>query len=155
MAKFNEYRWYVYVLIDPRDGKPFYVGKGTGDRMHNHESMVRRGAVDNANKCQRIREIIESGASVEYLVSADFFDEQAAYAHEAELIAEYGEMLTNISHGRQDRNEWVRESGRSLLARVMPFDEWKRNVNSKYKLDEKWYWSTVEEIKMLTCYGAH
>src|ERR1700676_2058142 len=24
--------WYVYLLVDPRSGRPFYVGRGRGDR---------------------------------------------------------------------------------------------------------------------------
>lgn len=28
---------YVYLLIDPRDGRPFYVGKGRGERANSHE----------------------------------------------------------------------------------------------------------------------
>jgi len=30
-------RYYVYILFDPRDNTPFYVGKGTGKRYANHE----------------------------------------------------------------------------------------------------------------------
>ncbi|MCR2307669.1 hypothetical protein NSX65_32680, partial [Salmonella enterica] len=28
--------WYVYRLIDPRDGSTFYVGKGKGNRVFAH-----------------------------------------------------------------------------------------------------------------------
>ncbi len=34
--------WYVYRLIDPRDGSTFYVGKGKGNRVFAHM----RGEVD-------------------------------------------------------------------------------------------------------------
>lgn len=27
---------YVYVLVDPRDNRIFYVGKGTGNRVYQH-----------------------------------------------------------------------------------------------------------------------
>ena len=29
--------YYIYKLIDPRTGKPFYIGKGKGNRLHQHE----------------------------------------------------------------------------------------------------------------------
>ncbi|MCH7911203.1 MAG: hypothetical protein IIB38_16510 [Candidatus Hydrogenedentes bacterium] len=29
-------KWYVYRLIDPRNGQTFYVGKGKGDRVFAH-----------------------------------------------------------------------------------------------------------------------
>ena len=28
--------WYVYLLVDPRSGRPFYVGRGRGDRCFRH-----------------------------------------------------------------------------------------------------------------------
>jgi hypothetical protein len=31
-----ELNWYVYRLIDPRNGETFYVGKGQGDRIFQH-----------------------------------------------------------------------------------------------------------------------
>lgn len=31
---------YVYLYIDPRDGVPFYVGKGTGNRCFAHLSAA-------------------------------------------------------------------------------------------------------------------
>ena len=34
----EEARFYVYELIDPRDGKVFYIGKGQGRRIYGHEA---------------------------------------------------------------------------------------------------------------------
>jgi hypothetical protein len=90
--------YYVYELTDPRDGLPFYVGKGVRARIHQHEREARAGG-DTA-KCQRIREIEAAGLEVGKRYVRWFSDEQAAYDFEAEHIAALGpETLTNIAAG--------------------------------------------------------
>lgn len=32
----NTLKYYVYVYIDPRNGEPFYIGRGKGNRMFSH-----------------------------------------------------------------------------------------------------------------------
>src|SRR5690348_9647048 len=53
--------FYVYQLIDPRDGAVFYVGKGSGDRMFQHVRDAKRGRVSNEAKTRRILDILEGG----------------------------------------------------------------------------------------------
>jgi hypothetical protein len=48
--------YYVYLLIDPRDGKVFYVGKGKGERCLQHSSKD-----DGAAKASKIAEIEAAG----------------------------------------------------------------------------------------------
>ena len=40
--------WYVYPLIDPRNGETFYVGKGLGDRLFQHvgEALIEQDDED-------------------------------------------------------------------------------------------------------------
>ena len=38
--------YYVYALVDPRNQKVFYIGKGKGDRVSNHIDE----ALDNTEK---------------------------------------------------------------------------------------------------------
>lgn len=92
-------RFYVYYLVDPRDGKPFYVGKGQRTRGNDHVKNIATHAKDSQHpKDQRIREIIGAGLDVEVKIVERFKLEADALAFEREQIAST-EGLTNILSG--------------------------------------------------------
>lgn len=68
---------------------PFYIGKGTGTRSHDH--LVKP---DNTRKGQRIREIEASGSKVLVSRMIDSLMENQAIKLEAELIAAFGTIET-------------------------------------------------------------
>lgn len=94
----EKYRWYVYELVDPRDQRIFYVGKGKENRIDSHEIEAAKGRI--SRKCIKIREIQQSGLQIIKRKIALFWDEDAAYECEEELIECYGlENLTNVLPG--------------------------------------------------------
>ena len=93
-------KWYVYRLIDPRNGETFYVGKGQGNRVFSHiraEQGLEGDDLDN--KLKRIREIRLAGFEVAHVIHRHGMDEETAFEIEAALIDAYP-GLTNIAGGK-------------------------------------------------------
>jgi len=123
--------YYVYFLIDPRDGNIFYVGKGSGRRAESHAKNVVAGRVDNAPKFKRIRDIHISGHEVVELIVDSGMSEDAAYRTERMFIKslrEYG--LTNIVNGCVTNNEAATLMAEELLKRLKSFDEWSIDIEA-------------------------
>lgn len=81
-------RFYVYVLCKP-DGTPFYVGKGLGRRVFQHEAEA-WNTTRKSHKLNVIRRIRRDGGEVAYAIDGLFEAEVEAHARERELIALYG-----------------------------------------------------------------
>lgn len=95
----DKIEWYVYRLIDPRNGETFYVGKGKGNRIFAHicqEASVKLDELDP--KLERIRDINISGFEVAHIIHRHGLDENTAMEVEAALIDAYS-GLTNIAGG--------------------------------------------------------
>lgn len=89
--------YYVYTLARP-DGSIFYVGKGKGYRIRQHEQEALRG--HDCPKCRVIRSIWQQGGTVQRAIVFETDDAQIAYDHEIALIREIGrEHLTNRTNG--------------------------------------------------------
>ncbi len=106
-------RWYVYRLVDPRNGETFYVGKGKGDRVFQHA----KGAVSPSGdedvtdlKAQRIKDIQKAGLDVGHVIHRHGIEsEDVAFQIEGALIDAYP-GLTNQVGGRRSGDYGVRHA---------------------------------------------
>ena len=78
-------QYYVYCLVDPRDNKIFYVGKGYGNRVFNHAADSLNENLDSL-KLNTIRDICKEGLEVGYYIIRHGLSENEAYIVESALI---------------------------------------------------------------------
>ena len=102
---FDQIKYYVYRLIDPRNGETFYVGKGKGNRIFSHIEIAKYDEkLDELNdKLSTIREIHLAGLEVIHVIHRHGMDENTAYEVEAALIDAYPNA-TNIMSGSHSNN---------------------------------------------------
>lgn len=105
--------YYVYELIDPRTNEVFYIGKGKGKRMYQHEKSAKTNCSVNSKKTGVILDIHNAGLEVLYKVVADGLTEAEAFNLEHKLISEGKEYLTNIAGGVN--KNYVRDWAINLL----------------------------------------
>lgn len=92
--------YFVYALVDPRNQKIFYIGKGKNKRPFDHLSEAISGV--DTFKCRRIRKIIEAGFECyDVIYLHKDLTEEEAFELEKQEIAKYlpSGYLTNISLG--------------------------------------------------------
>ena len=147
--------YYVYMLIDPRNGHTFYVGRGQGDRVFAHVvGNVREDDDGDGNddamplKIRVIREIKNSGLEPVHVIHRHGMSQETAVEVEAALIDAIP-GLTNIAggHGSNERgpahasqlnNRYAAEQmefkpGRKLLIIKIRQDRVNRNEGDIYR----------------------
>lgn len=96
--------YYVYILIDPKTNKVFYVGKGKGNRIFAHIN----GAISSplaSHKLEKIRSIQSKGLKVKHKIVRHGLTDEEAFEVEASLIDFIGiRELTNLVHGHHSDN---------------------------------------------------
>jgi hypothetical protein len=117
----------VYALIDPRDKKPFYIGKGKDNRVFHHLEC----ALENptaSDKYEKIWEIVNSGLSVTHVIIKHGLTGKTALQVESSLIdysIYFGHKLTNavlghnsIENGLMSSSEIVRKYSAPKLEKI-------------------------------------
>lgn len=85
---------YVYGLYDPDENFPFYIGKGSNNRMNKHFAESSKGA--NPHKDRKIAKIQRQGRKPYAKKLYDNLTEQQAYMQEWALINVHYPKLTNL-----------------------------------------------------------
>lgn len=131
-------KYYVYRLVDPRNGKTFYVGKGKGNRVFQHATSVDpdkfykentdfEPTEDNKDpaKIKKIAEIKHSGLDVIHIIQRWGMSDTTAFEVESAFIDYFGlEHLTNKQKGHGDEHgmRWTDDLNKELSAK--PFEDY-------------------------------
>jgi hypothetical protein len=137
----DKIEYYVYALIDPRDNKPFYVGKGKANRVFNH-ALADLQTEETNDKLDKVREIISAGKKVEHVILRHGLDEKTALTIESAILdfaSWFNLELTNLVSGYHSSSVGVMSSEevqRKYLA--PPLEKLNKdcviiNINKNYK----------------------
>lgn len=108
-------QYYVYCLVDPRDNRIFYVGKGKGNRVFQHakDSLNEN---DNTLKLDIIRSILREGKQVNLYILRHNLTEETALILESTLIDlltyekfNKTNILANIVAGHHQWDEGIKD----------------------------------------------
>src|SRR5574344_2263819 len=81
--------FYVYMLIDPRNNRPFYIGKGVNNRIFDHlHCALKDKDISNA-KYEIIRDIVKDGKEVRHVVVKHRLDRKSTRLNSSHQIISY------------------------------------------------------------------
>lgn len=148
--------YYVYILIDPRNNLPFYVGKGTGKRYLDHEkeykSQIDYLASGNSSpekllslKLRIFHDLKQINLTCDYRIIEDL-EEEDAFLLEHALIAWFGRklcgngILTNLQAGGKNGEILFNEQ---LLVKIYNRPDLIKIILEFPKLSTDWIAKTI------------
>jgi len=131
-------RFYVYVIYNPRSGRPVYVGKGQGRRAREHLTGERTNpdVVEFMRKCR----VGRREPKIEFERG---LTEVEAFQREIELIAKYGRkdngtgILLNRTDGGRGMSGRVRRANLDPAARIIVLHAGR--MNPRYPGSGRWH----------------
>jgi len=114
---------YVYMLVDPFDNKPFYIGKGVGNRVFDHINCALTDVDTISAKYDKIREISSKSKVVEHVILRHDLTEKEAFTIEATLIDTFNHLGFSLSNKVGGHN--------SIEKGLMTTEEIKRLYNAE------------------------
>lgn len=128
---------YVYTLTDPRNGLPFYVGKGVGRRCHFH-AWEAKNSTASTYKLNKIRKIQSLGLNIVVRKVEENVSHEQAKELECFLISEmrdFGIDLTNLTDGGDGALGLKRTPEQIAKSRHDWTDEQKQKISDSLKGD--------------------
>ncbi|GAB3710159.1 hypothetical protein GCM10027592_46900 [Spirosoma flavus] len=135
-------KYYVYMLVDPKNNIPFYIGKGSNDRLFQHLDCALSDEDISNVKYETIRKIQDNGGVVGHVIVRHGLTEEQAFEVEASLIDAFnfsGILLSNKvgGHNSIEKGLMTCEEVKGLY-NAEPLDDLPQdcviiNINRKYE----------------------
>lgn len=135
--------YYVYLYIDPRTLKPFYVGKGKGSRIYSHLNETIYTTI-NLRKFNRISEIRQDNLEPIVEVFKNNLTNEQACEIEISLIQKYGRIGYDnngilLNHSKGGRGGQTRinfkhtqQTKNKIREKCLKSNKWKGKNNPNY-----------------------
>ncbi len=119
--------YYVYFLVNPINGRVFYIGKGKGKRMHQHLVEFKKLSGRNAKKLSAIESIVADGGKPSAVIIANNLSEHEAYRLESHFIKKLmATGITNIQTGNTPYIDRSKTVASMHLSKMLSFEEFCR-----------------------------
>jgi len=137
IIKQSKHKHYVYGILR-KDGRPFYIGKGSGLRINCHEQEALNTSTKNL-KLSIIRGFLKKNMELSYKIFGLYSCEKTSFKVESFLIRYYGRIdfrtgiLTNLTDGGDPRN--ISEKSRLLSGKNIK--KWIKDNPEKHEKYQK------------------